>query len=126
MRQRLRLLAYYASFWIVFQIIVRAIFLLYNSQLTASLTPSEILRVFWSGLRMDFSITGYFMMLTSLLFVATVFVQERWLYVILHTISITLIILSSIITIVDIELYRHWGFRLDTTPFFYIAGAESE
>lgn len=126
MRQRLRLLAYYASFWIGFQIIIRAIFLLYNTELTKTLSASEITRVFWSGLRMDVSITGYFMMLTALLFVATVFVQERWLYVILHTISITLIILSSIIAVVDIELYRHWGFRLDTTPFFYLAGAESE
>lgn len=126
MRQRLRLLAYYATFWISFQVIIRAIFLLYNSQLTGTLTSGEIARIFWSGLRMDLSISGYFMMLTSLLFVATVFVQERWLYVVLHTISITLIILTSIIAIVDIELYRHWGFRLDTTPFFYIAGAESE
>jgi phosphoglycerol transferase MdoB-like AlkP superfamily enzyme len=126
MRQRLRLLAYYASFWIAFQIIIRVIFLLYNKQLTSTLSTGEILHVFWSGLRMDLSITGYFMMLTSLFFIATVFVQERWLYVVLHSTTITLIILASIITIVDIELYRHWGFRLDTTPFFYIAGAESE
>lgn len=126
MRQRLRLLAYYASFWVGFQLVIRAIFLLYNAQLTKALTGSEIAKIFWNGLRMDFSIAGYFMMLTSLLLAVTVFVQERWLYVILHSISITLIILSSIITIVDIELYRHWGFRLDTTPFFYITGAESE
>jgi phosphoglycerol transferase MdoB-like AlkP superfamily enzyme len=126
MRQRLRLLAYYACFWIGFQVAIRAIFLFYNAQLTKTLSTGEIVHVFWSGLRMDVSISGYFMMLTSLLFVATVFVQERWLYIILHTISITLIILSSIVTIVDIELYRHWGFRLDTTPFFYLAGAESE
>lgn len=126
MRQRLRLLAYYAAFWIGFQLVIRGLFLLYNRQLAEALTTGEIARVFWSGLRMDLSIVGYFMMLTSLLFVVTVFVQERWLYIVLHTISITLIILCSIITIVDIELYRHWGFRLDTTPFFYIAGAESE
>src|SRR4051812_43043296 len=123
MRQRLRLLAYYASFWIVFQLVIRAIFLLYNSQLTSTLTSREIVKVFWSGLRMDLSISGYFIMLTALLLAATVFIQERWLYIILHTISITLIIITSIIAIVDIELYRHWGFRLDTTPFFYIAGA---
>jgi phosphoglycerol transferase MdoB-like AlkP superfamily enzyme len=126
MRQRLRLLASYATFWIIFQIVIRAIFLLYNNELTKDLTSGEIARVFWSGIRMDLSISGYFMALTALLIAATVFFQERWLYIILHTISITLIVLSSIITIVDIELYRHWGFRLDTTPFFYIAGAESE
>lgn len=126
MRQRLRLLAYYASFWIGFQLVIRTIFMLYNTELTRTLSTSEIVRVFWSGLRMDLSISGYFMMLTALLFVATVFIQDRWLYVILHTVSITLIILSSIVAVVDIELYRHWGFRLDTTPFFYLAGAESE
>src|SRR5690349_8363868 len=103
MRQRLRLLAYYASFWIIFQVIIRTIFLLYNAELLKTLSTRDIAHVFWNGLRMDLSITGYFMMLTSLLFVITVFLQERWLYIILHTISITLIILSSIITIVDIE-----------------------
>lgn len=126
MRQRLRLLAYYAIFWIGLQIVIRAVFLLYNMRLTEKLSPGDIIHIFWSGLRMDISIAGYFMMLTSLLFVVTVFIQERWLYIILHTVSITLIIVCSIITIVDIELYRHWGFRLDTTPFFYLTGAESE
>ena len=126
MRQRLRLLAYYASFWIAFQIVIRALFLLYNTELTKTLSSREIAHVFWSGLRMDLSITGYFMMLTALLMMVTVFVQERWLYITLHTISITLVIVSAIICVVDIELYRHWGFRLDTTPFFYLAGAESE
>src|SRR4051812_45283387 len=126
MRQRLRLLAYYAIFWIAFNVVIRAIFVLYNHDLSASLTQGEIFKTFLNGFKMDFSISGYMMMLTALILAISVITQSRWLYIVFHTLSIVAVVIFSIITIVDIELYRHWGFRLDTTPLFYIAGAESE
>lgn len=126
MRQRLKILAYFSIFWIVFQIVIRAVFLLYNHDLTEQLTSGEVLNVFLHGLKMDISMGGYFLMLTALILTFSIFIQSGWLYFILNAISITLIILCSIIVIVDLELYRHWGFRLDTTPIFYLAGTESE
>jgi phosphoglycerol transferase MdoB-like AlkP superfamily enzyme len=126
MRQRLKILAYVCIFWITFQVCIRAIFLLYNHDLSAQLTAGDIFNVFLHGLKMDASMSGYFLMLTGLILTISVFIQSRWIPFILNTITITIIILSSIIVIVDIELYRHWGFRLDTTPLFYMSGAESE
>ncbi len=126
MRQRLRLFLNYAIFWIGFQVALRAIFLLYNHHFAADLNTSELFQVFWHGLKMDLSISGYFLAVTGIMLTISVFVQERWLYVIFHTLSIAFIILCCIIMMVDLELYRHWGFRLDTTPLFYITGAESE
>jgi phosphoglycerol transferase MdoB-like AlkP superfamily enzyme len=126
MRQRLLLFGYFALFWIGFQIIVRGIFILYNSDLTSALTANEIFLLFAHGLRMDLSISGYFLMLTGLVLTVSFFYQSRWLYLGLNCITMALVIISCIIVIVDLELYRHWGFRLDTTPLFYMAGAESE
>jgi len=126
MRQRLKILAYFCIFWILFQVCIRAVFLLYNHDLSAQLTAGDIFNVFLHGLKMDVSMSGYFLMLTGLILTISVFIQSRWISFILNTITITIIILSSIIVIVDIELYRHWGFRLDTTPLFYMSGAESE
>jgi phosphoglycerol transferase MdoB-like AlkP superfamily enzyme len=83
-------------------------------------------QVFLHGFKMDLSMSGYFLMLTSLFLTISIFTQSRWLVLVLNTLSISLIVISCIIVIVDIELYRHWGFRLDTTPLFYLAGAESE
>jgi phosphoglycerol transferase MdoB-like AlkP superfamily enzyme len=126
MRERLRLLAYFSIFWISFQIIIRGIFMLYNHDYSAQLTPVEICLVFVNGLRMDVSFSGYFIMLTGLCLTISVFTQSRWLYLTLNVLSIFSLLISSIIVIVDLELYRHWGFRMDITPLFYLMSAESE
>lgn len=126
MRERLRLLLNFAIFWIGVQIIIRGVFLWYNHDLTAQLTTKEILLTFAHGLKMDVSITGYFLAVTSLVLAISVFYPKRWLFLTLHSIMIFVIVASGIILMVDMELYRHWGFRLDTTPIFYVAGAESE
>jgi phosphoglycerol transferase MdoB-like AlkP superfamily enzyme len=126
MRQRLRLLAFFAMFWILFQVALRAIFMVYNHDLTQQLTGSEIVLVFWNGLKMDFSMGGYFLMFTSLILTISVFTQSRYLFLILNAISIIGLLFSSVIMMVDLELYRHWGFRVDTTPLFYMTGTEEE
>lgn len=126
MRERLRLLAYFSVFWISFQVVIRAVFLLYNHDFAAALTRGEIFRVFLYGLKMDISFSGYFIMLTSLCLTISVFTQSRWLYLTLNALSILSLLVSSIIVMVDLELYRHWGFRMDITPLFYLTGAESE
>lgn len=124
MRQRYRLLLYFAIFWIVLQVIFRALFMVYHLELTRTLTAHEILLVFVHGLRMDISMSGYCIMLTSLVLTVSVFTQSRWLYIILDVLSIAMLLLFCVIVVVDLELYRHWGFRLDTTPLFY-AGSEA-
>src|SRR5688572_24855353 len=126
MRQRLKLLAYFAIFWIGFQVIVRAIFMLYNHDLSQQLSAAEISKVFWNGLKMDISMSGYFLMLTGLILTFSVLYSSRWLFIALNSVTILVLFLSCVIVMVDLELYRHWGFRLNTTPFFYLAGAESE
>lgn len=120
MRERLKILAYFAVFWLAFQVMIRAAFLLYNYDLSQQLSPGELFKVFLYGLKMDASISGYFLMLTGLFLTASVFTQSRYLFLILNAITLLLMFVSCAITIVDVELYRHWGFRLNTTPFFYI------
>ena len=67
MRRRLLVLGYLALFWLAFHVLLRAIFMLYNADLTEALTPFEIFQVFLHGLKMDISMTGYFMMAAGLI-----------------------------------------------------------
>ncbi|MBT1704724.1 LTA synthase family protein [Chryseosolibacter indicus] len=124
MRARLRLFGFFAIFWVSYQIIIRAIFLLYNQAFTDDLTASEILQVFFHGFKMDLSICGYFLMLVGLLLSISVFAKGKVIGRILNITTILILLLSSIIVIVDLELYHHWGFRLNTTPLFYV-GSEA-
>jgi len=101
-------------------ILARAVFLLYNYSLTKQLTSSEILKVFLYGLKMDGSISGYVVMFTGLMLSISVFTTSKWVWRIITYVNLFFLIVSCLVVIVDMELYRHWGFRLNTTPFLYI------
>jgi phosphoglycerol transferase MdoB-like AlkP superfamily enzyme len=124
MKERLRLFAYFTLFWISFQIVIRGIFLIYNYRFSSDLSGGEILMTFIHGFKMDLSLCGYFLMLTALVLAASVFVKGNWAMNTLHVVVTFLLLTSALIVTVDVELYRHWGFRLNTTPLFY-AGSEA-
>jgi phosphoglycerol transferase MdoB-like AlkP superfamily enzyme len=127
MRQRLYLLVLVILFWLAFHIITRGIFLVYNVDYSSDLTAIEIAKVFWNGFRMDMSISGYVVMFTSLLLSASFFITRPIISIIINFANKLMIVLSSIVVVIDLELYRHWGFRLDMSPFIYLtkAGAEA-
>jgi phosphoglycerol transferase MdoB-like AlkP superfamily enzyme len=124
MKQRLRLFAYFGIFWITFQLVIRASFLIYNHRFTSGLSAREILMTFAHGFKMDLSLCGYFLMLTAIILAVSVYVKGNFARNALHVIVVFLLLASCLIVTVDAELYRHWGFRLNTTPLFY-AGSEA-
>ncbi len=126
MRQRLKLILHYIFFWIGFHVIGRALFLIYNYDYTADLTTTEIFHVFSHGLPMDMSMSGYVLMFTSLLLTVSFVTQSSGIRIAINWVNYLMIIFCSIVIVVDLELYRHWGFRLDTSPFVYLAKARSE
>jgi phosphoglycerol transferase MdoB-like AlkP superfamily enzyme len=124
MRERVKIFGYFAVFWLCFQLVLRVAFIGYNYSYTKSLSGKDVLLIFFNGGKMDLSMTGYMMVLTGLLLAMSVYVKNKHTYVMLNTVTTLLLILSGIITVVDLELYRHWGFRMNTTPLFYI-GSEA-
>jgi len=123
MRQRLLVLGHLALFWLFFEIVIRGLFLLYNKDLTAELTERETLSTFLHGFKMDISLIGYILMASGLILTVSMFVQHRWPYFILNALNTFLIVSCALLATVDLELYRHWGFRLNTAPLFYVKSA---
>lgn len=124
MRQRLRLLLFLGLFWLFVVLTLRGVFLLYNQDLTDALTPGEIALVFVHGLKMDFSLIGYFLMASGLILTLSLFTRSRWPGFCLQVLHIFLVVAISLLTTVDIELYRHWGFRINMDPLFYAKSVE--
>ena len=119
MISRFKLLGILGLYWLIYFILIRLVFMTYNHDLTAELTVSEIGRVFLNGFRMDLSLMGYYLVLYGLLFVFSILHPTSKFRSLLKGYTIFLLVLSAIITVVDMELYRHWGFRLNNTPLFY-------
>lgn len=125
MRQRLLILGYLSLFWLLFEIVIRGLFLLYNHDFSSDLSVGEIFKTFLFGLKMDISLLGYFLMTAGVLLTISLVVKNRWPYFALNTVNIVLLILTSLVVVIDLELYRHWGFRLNTAPLFYLRSARA-
>ncbi|MBT1707495.1 sulfatase-like hydrolase/transferase [Fulvivirgaceae bacterium PWU5] len=120
MRERLRIFLLLMLFWLSYMIFIRGLFLAYNHDLSAQLTAVEMLQTMTHGIRMDASMVGYVLALAGLLLMVSSFAAGIWLHRTLRVITFAVLTLFGLIVMVDLELYRHWGFRLNTTPFFYI------
>lgn len=120
MRDRLRFFVLLALFWMGFFTVGRVLFFLYLFPQSKSLSFSEIAMPLLLGLRMDAAMTGYWLLIPGLLFAASAFSSNRFSYYSISWVTTVLLTLSCIIIISDIELYKHWGFRINATPLMYI------
>jgi len=122
MKERIKLFGIIGLFWLVFFITGRIVFLIFHFNLTAALSAKEILTVLFLGLRMDFAMAGDWLLLTGLLLACSILFDSVKLFYYLHNgFTVVLVLISTLIIVADMELYRHWGFRLNTTPLFYIS-----
>lgn len=127
MKQRLLLFGSLGLFWMVFFTISRILFLIYHHDLTSTLSWTDIATLLALGTRMDAAIAADAIILTGLLLTVSCFKNWKFIAVANHVIVAIFITLSTIVVVADLELYRHWGFRMDSTPLLYLGseGAQS-
>ena len=68
---------------------------------------------------MDLSLTGYILLVTTMMLVV-LFPFPKITGIVFKLFTGFLLLIFSTLLFVDMELYRHWGFRIDTTPFLYL------
>lgn len=95
--------------------------MLYQHDLSSELTLREIFLVFFNGIRMDFSMAGYFTLLSGLILGVFFFARGKTIWPYWFGYNAVALFVSSFIVVLDFELYSHWGFRLDATPLLYIS-----
>ena len=96
----------------------RLLFMTYQWQLTNSLSISDMVVPNLLGLRMDAAMAGYWLLIPGIGLVLSFYWNTipSWMI----SIAFYLSSLASVsIVVADLELYHHWGFRMDTTPLLY-------
>ena len=119
-RSGLKAVASYFIFWMCYFLVFRGIFLLYNHQLSWPLELPLISEVFYHGLKMDISFSSYLTLLILVVLSLSIFLPSKTTIAIINVISTIFLILISIISVVDLELFQEWGFRFDATPLMYL------
>ena len=120
MKKRILYYTVFFIFWVLFFWIARFIFLIYNYHLSFSLSFGEWFSAFLYGTRMDASMSGYITGISAVLLVATSFLSGKTTDRTMSIFTLITLFISVLLVVSDMELYRHWGFRLDSTPLSYL------
>jgi phosphoglycerol transferase MdoB-like AlkP superfamily enzyme len=120
-KQKLVFFGLYTLFWLLIFIVCKFLFLFFFYNQSAEFPITDWFLIFTHGFRLDLSATGYILLIP--IFVTSVgsFFKNRWFKYFINTYTILILLVVSLILITDLELYRYWGFRLDTTPLLYIS-----
>ena len=76
------------------------------------------------GLRMDISVASYILAPVVLMAIAGVFLNFFGRALIYKIYTCIVLFLVLLITTADLEVYRSWGFRIDTTPLKYLSSPQ--
>jgi phosphoglycerol transferase MdoB-like AlkP superfamily enzyme len=120
MKKRIFLFSGYFVFWLLYFLVCKILFLFYHFHLTKELSFIDVFHVFVYGSKMDISISGYLLLLPGLIFIGTSWSGGRIISIILNVYTIILLFFIGFLVFADLELYRNWGFRMDSTPLMYL------
>ena len=119
--QGLRLGIQYLVFWISYFVMFRVIFLSYHLSETKRLATDTLVSTFIYGFKMDLSFSSYLCLLLFVILALSFFIPKKTTIAIVHGLTLFFVILLSIISVADLELFKEWGFRIDASPLVYFS-----
>jgi phosphoglycerol transferase MdoB-like AlkP superfamily enzyme len=120
MKKRVLFFTYYYLFFILYFILAKVLFLLFYFNQSSVLGIGEWLRIIYHGFRLDLSAASYIMIFPASVLALTNWFKPEIATKIVKVYTWIIIIIINLIIVSDIELFKYWGFRLDTTPLMYL------
>ena len=120
MKQRLLFLFKNYCYWLTLFVFSKLLFILYQFSLSAKVSVLDLVQAIGVGFKMDIALGGYFMILISLLIFLFFRFSSKYYKRVFRFLNIVFTTFCFFIVVGDLELYKHWGFHVDTTPFFYL------
>jgi phosphoglycerol transferase MdoB-like AlkP superfamily enzyme len=98
-------------------------FVLYHFNRFSELNLTDKIGIFTKGIRLDLSIVAYLAIIPFLFHILYHFFQQNKNYLSLfnRVYHLILCFIISCLIVTDLELYRTWGFRIDSTPLKYLS-----
>ena len=115
-------------FWLLFFFLERLVFLLYFSEKLHEVSFGELSKSFLFGLRLDASMAGYVSLIPFLIFLFLwFFPRVSFKRYFAKTYVHVLIVLFSLLTVINFNIYREWGSKLNSKAldFFFDSPGEA-
>ena len=110
----------YFLFWIIYFLLAKVLFLAWNYDQSSLLSGGELIGIFWHGLKMDISMACYLLLLPVLLVGFRVFLPDGFVNRFVKIYTLLFLVIASLLIVLDLGLYPHWGTRVNVTIFNYI------
>lgn len=120
MKNRLFLLLKTYLVFVLLFVLQKPLFMMYYHDLYHACSLVDYLSVMMHGLPLDLSISGYFTLFIGLILTASIWISEKVSTWILKVYYGLVAFIMGVIFVADMILYKYWGFRLDSTPLFYL------
>ncbi len=120
MKSRFYFLLRYFSFWLLYFIGARSLFLVYHNRLSLETSLADVWGTFGYGLRLDASFAAYLTLLPSLLATASVWLPTKPFRKLTTGYNVFVLFLCTTLVVIDLEIFAAWGIRLDATPLMYL------
>jgi phosphoglycerol transferase MdoB-like AlkP superfamily enzyme len=120
MKARLKFFILYFIFWLLMFFLGKLSFLVYHHEQSFQLPFMDWLRIFGHGFLLDLSAAGYFCVLPLLILTLSTYFNYKIPYYATNVYTIVLLIVFLLVTLVDFEIFKYWGVRLDSTAFRFI------
>ena len=120
MKARLLFLLKSYLFWIVLFILCKFIFLIYQYEMTIQTPILLCCKSIWNGIIMDVAMTSYVIMVFCTVLAVTFFLSGKKLSKVFKITNTLFLSTFLLVIVIDLEIYRNWGFHLDVTPLQYL------
>lgn len=121
---RLKFICRYFLFWMFAFLVLRLFFFLYNFERIEVDSWDQLALSFYYGMRMDASITSYFMFIVHTVLLLSFINLPKLRKWGLRLLAAVLLFVVLLIGIADMEIYRNWGFKMDASVLFYLKTPE--
>ncbi len=107
-------------FWLVVFLVQKMLFMLFNPVESMVLPATDWLKVLYHGLPLDLSAGAYLMVIPCMLLVSAPLWRKSLLRIFLVSYVVAMLLIVLFVGVVDMNLYRYWGTKLDIMPLFYL------
>ncbi|RYZ94508.1 MAG: LTA synthase family protein, partial [Sphingobacteriaceae bacterium] len=115
------------AFWLIFDVITRATFELYFINKLQHVAFSEIVQTFLYGFRIDASAAGYIAVIPVLAFIINWFIPRAHIKPVFLRIYVYFcIFVISLVTILNLNIFREWGTKISFRVFETLYDSPSE
>ncbi len=113
--------------WLLYFAFDRALFLLIFKEKTVNIPLEEMAKTFYYGLRLDLSMTAYVLSIPMLFYFSKWFIPgQTFNYQRFKKYHFTLLFLFSLLSIINFNVYREWGAKVNVRAFDYLLRSPNE